>query len=182
MKKSPSDPLCSRKIPLAASICLAMWVVVGCATKRGTDVAEPAGQITSYASNGDVKAEVIDAPEQARYKATEGVIFVNPEPSSKNAVPNYPPELLIKRLDSVEVVVRVIVSTAGAVESAKIAHNSSAEQAFANETLAAVKRWTFSPLQRIDSASSQPLPFSQEYRFTFKQVDGRAVVSSGAGR
>jgi TonB family protein len=110
------------------------------------------------------------------------VIFINPEPSSKNAVPNYPPELLIKRLDPVEVVVRVIVSTVGSVESAKIANNSSMEQAFADETLLAVKRWTFSALQRIDGSSSQPLPFSQEYRFTFKQIDGRAVVSSGTGR
>jgi outer membrane biosynthesis protein TonB len=41
----------------------------------------------------------------------------------KNAVPTYPPALLIKRLDPVEVVVRVIVNTTGSVDSATIASN-----------------------------------------------------------
>jgi TonB family protein len=167
---------------LAASALIATGVVGGCATKRAPDNTTPVGQINSYASNGDVKAEVIDAPERARYKATKGVTFINPEPWEKNAVPIYPPALLVKRLDPVEVVVRVIVNTTGSVDSATIANNSSQEQAFAEETLAAVKRWAFSPLQRVEGASIQPLPFSQEYRFTFKQIDGRAVVSSGSGQ
>jgi len=170
------------RMTLAASALIATCVVSGCATKRAPDNTNPFSQITSYASNGDVKAEVIDAPERARYKATKGVTFINPEPWEKNAVPTYPPGLLIKRLDPVEVVVRVIVNTTGSVESATIANNSSQEQTFAEETLAAVKRWAFSPLQRIEGASIQPLPFSQEYRFTFKQIDGRAVVSSGSGQ
>jgi TonB family protein len=171
-----------QKMTLVASILLAAWAVGGCASKRALDNATPASQITSYASNGDVKAEVIEAPERARYKATKGVTFISPEPWEKNAVPKYPPGLLIKRLDPVEVVVRVIVNTVGSVDSATIANNSSEEQAFAEETLAAVKRWAFSPLQRIEGSSVQPLPFSQEYRFIFRQVDGRAVVTSGSGQ
>ncbi len=167
---------------LAASALIATCVVGGCASKRALDNTTLVSQITSYASNGDVKAEVIDAPERARYKATKGVTFISPEPWEKNAVPSYPPALLVKRLDPVEVVVRVIVNTTGSVDSATIANNSSQEQAFAEETLAAVKRWAFSPLQRVEGASIQPLPFSQEYRFTFKQIDGRAVVSSGSGQ
>ncbi len=170
------------KLMLGASTLFVTCIVNGCATKPAFDEAKAGIQTTSYASNGDVKAEVIDAPERARYKATEGVIFINPEPSDKNAVPNYPPELLVKRLDPVEVVVRVVVNTSGSVESATIANNSSTEQAFSRETLAAVKRWAFSPLQRIEDAKVQSLPFSQEYRFTFKQIDGRAVVSSGTAR
>ncbi len=171
-----------RNMTLAASALFATCVLGGCATKRTLDNANPGSPITSYASNGDVKAEVIEAPEHARYKATKGVTFISPEPWEKNAVPNYPPALLIKRLDPVEVVVRVIVNTMGSVDSATIANNSSGEQAFADETLAAVKRWAFSPLQRIEGSSVQPLPFSQEYRFTFKQIDGRAVVSSASSQ
>lgn len=171
-----------QEMTLAAAILFATCVVGGCASKRALDKADPGSQITSYASNGDVKAEVIEAPERARYKATKGVTFISPEPWEKNAVPKYPPGLLIKRLDPVEVVVRVIVNTVGSVDSATIASTSSEEQAFAEETLAAVKRWAFSPLQRIEGPSIQPLPFSQEYRFIFRQVNGRAVVSSGSSQ
>jgi TonB family protein len=167
---------------LVASVLFASCIVGGCATKRAVEETKPADQSAKYASNGDVKGEVIEAPERARYKATDGVVFINPEPSDRNATPNYPPELLEKRLDPVAVVVRVVVDTTGSVESATISNNSSSEQAFARETLAAVKSWVFSPLQRIEGSKVRSLPFSQEYRFTFKQIDGRAVVSSGAGQ
>jgi outer membrane biosynthesis protein TonB len=113
----------SRNMMLAASALLATCVLGGCATKRALDKPNPGSQITSYASNGEVKAEVIEAPERARYKATKGVTFISPEPWEKNAVPTYPPALLIKRLDPVEVVVRVIVNTTGSVDSATIASN-----------------------------------------------------------
>ena len=157
-------------------------ILASCASKPGKETIEPIGETTSYSSNGDVKAEIVVAPERFRYQVTPGVSYVSPEPAAPNAVPIYPPFLLAKRLDPIEVIVRVIVNGAGSVETVTVMHNSSQEQAFSDETLAAVKGWTFSPLKRIEGLLAQPIPFSQEYRFTFKQVNGRAVVSSGVGR
>lgn len=139
----------------------------------------PGGDITSYISSGAVKAEIVAVPESSRYQPSPGVSFVSPEPAPPNAVPSYPPSLLIKRLEPVEVIARVVVNEKGSVDTATVIHNSSQEPAFADATLAAVKTWTFSPLKRVQGLVVDPLPFTQEYRFTFKQVDGRAVVYSG---
>ncbi len=56
------------------------------------------------------------------------------------------------------------------------------EAAFAEAALSAVRGWIFAPLMQVTGDKAEPLPFSQDYRFTFRQVDGRAVVDSGGTR
>jgi TonB family protein len=174
-----------RKILHTALILFCLSVLASCASKPSKlgmklgKPTEPSVETTAYTSNGAVSAEIILAPEESRYKVTFGVSFANPTPTALNATPIYPSDLLAKRLDPIEVIARVIVNAAGSVDTASITRNSSAEQAFADATLTAVKGWTFSPLKRIDGALTEPLPFTQEYRFTFKQADGRAIVYSG---
>lgn len=160
-------------------IVFCLCVLASCASKPSGETTKPSSGTTSYTSNGAVKAEIVVAPEGSRYKATPSVSYINPEPAAPNTVPTYPPFLLANRLDPIEVIARVVVNAAGLVETATVTHNSSQEQAFSDATLTAVKGWTFSPLKRIEGLLAEPIPFTQEYRFTFKQVDGRAVVYSG---
>ncbi|MBL8524976.1 MAG: energy transducer TonB [Betaproteobacteria bacterium] len=155
-------------------------VLASCASKPGKLTITPGSDTTSYTSNGAVNAEIVVTPGVARYQVTPGVSFSNPEPAIENADPIYPAFLLAKRLDPVEVIARVIVNGAGTVDTATVVRNSSEEQAFADATLAAVKGWTFRPLKRTEGLVVDALPFTQEYRFTFRQVDGRAIVHSGA--
>jgi hypothetical protein len=39
--------------------------------------------------------------------------------------------------------------------------------------------WKFIPLERVTGDRIEALPFTIEYRFVFRQVNGRAVVESG---
>jgi len=59
-----------------------------------------------------------------------------------------------------------------------MAVRSGGEPAFREAVLSAVGRWTFIPLKRVTGDKVERLPFTQDYRFTFRQVDGRAVVES----
>lgn len=160
-------------------IIFCLCALAACVSKLNKKPAKPIGDI-SYTSDGAVKAEIVVAPGVARYQVTPGVSFSNPEPATENPDPIYPPALLDKRLEPAEVIVRVIVNGAGTVETATVIRNSSEEKAFADATLAAVKTWMFRPLKRTEGLVVEALPFTQEYRFTFRQVNGRAIVSSGA--
>lgn len=134
---------------------------------------------TAYAADGAVSAEIVDAAdEQARYQPMPGSSYLSPLPIRGNAKPDYPPDLLDRRLPPVTVVVRLIVDGAGAVADARVIENEDAP-AFADAVLAAVRGWTFLPLKRVTGRRVEPLPFTQDYRFTFRQVNGRAVVDSG---
>jgi hypothetical protein len=53
------------------------------------------------------------------------------------------------------------------------------ERGFGAAVLAVVPDWTFMPLLRVTGDKIEPLPFTQDYRFVFRQVNGRAVVESG---
>ena len=91
----------------------------------------------------------------------------------------YPPELLAKNLDPIEVIARVVVNETGSVQIATLVGSTSQETAFSDGALAAVRTWTFVPLQRVEGLNAEAIPFTQDYRFTFKQVNGRAIVESG---
>ena len=158
----------------ALFIALATCAIASCASKPAKEVSR-----TSYTSDGSVKAEIVAAPEGSRYEVTPGVGYISPEPAAQNAMPQYPPELLAKNLDPIEVIARVVVNEAGSVEAATLVGSTSQERAFSDGALATVKTWTFIPLQRVEGLNAEPIPFTQEYRFTFKQVNGRAIVESG---
>lgn len=72
-----------------------------------------------------------------------------------------------------------MVDDTGAVARAEVLENASGEPAFADAVLSAVRGWTFVPLLRVSGEQVEPLPFSQDYRFTFRQLGGRPVVEGG---
>ena len=74
------------------------------------------------------------------------------------------------------IVARLIVNEAGTVETAEIIESSTPLPEFSESVLVAVRTWTFVPLKRVIGNKLESLPFTQEYRFTFKQENGRAVV------
>lgn len=133
----------------------------------------------AYVADGAVSAEIVDtADENARYQPVPGSSYLDPLPIRENAKPDYPPDLLDRRLPPVTVVVRLVVDGAGAVADARVVDDGDAP-AFGDAVLAAVRSWTFIPLKRVTGSRVEPLPFTQDYRFTFRQVNGRAVVESG---
>jgi TonB family protein len=133
-----------------------------------------------YAADGAVSAEIVDAADgDARYQPMPGSSYLSPLPMRENAKPEYPPALLDRRLPPATLMVRLIVDGAGKVADARIVENGSGEAAFADAVLAAVRGWTFFPLKRVTGRQVEPLPFTQDYRFTFRQVNGRAVVEAG---
>lgn len=133
-----------------------------------------------YAADGAVSAEIVDAAdEDARYQPVPGSSYLSPLPMRENAKPEYPPALLDRRLPPATLVVRLIVDGAGKVADACIVENGGGEAAFADAVLAAVRGWTFFPLKRVTGRQVEPLPFTQDYRFTFRQINGRAVVEAG---
>ena len=77
------------------------------------------------------------------------------------------------------VVVRLIVDGAGKVADARVIENAGGAPAFGEAVLVAVRGWTFFPLKRVTGRVVEPLPFTQDYRFVFRQVNGRAVVELG---
>lgn len=161
-----------RLLPLlAASGCLA----TGCSS-----LSQQAVHDGAYAADGAVSAEIVDAAgEDARYQPVPGSSYLSPLPMRENAKPVYPPALLDHHLPPVMLVVRLIVDGAGKVADARIVENDGGENAFADAVLAAVRDWTFFPLKRVTGRQVEPLPFTQDYRFTFRQVNGRAVVETG---
>jgi len=84
-----------------------------------------------------------------------------------------------RRLPPATVVVRLIVDGAGKVADARVIDNVGGESAFAEAVLVAVRGWTFHPLKRVTGRVVEPLPFTQDYRFVFRQRNGRAVVEQG---
>ena len=133
-----------------------------------------------FLADGAVSAEIVDKPSNERYEIRAGEQFFRELPKRENVRPVYPDPLLAKRLDPVSVVARIIVNDIGVVEKAEIIESSTPLTEFSESVLAAVRTWTFIPLKRVVGNKLEPLPFTQEYRFTFKQENGRAVVVQGS--
>lgn len=161
------------RLPLAALV--SAMLATGCASSpRAPEARE------GYAADGAVSAEIVDAADEgARYQPVPGSSYLSPLPVRENAKPEYPPALLDRRLPPVTLVVRLIVDGAGKVADARIVESGGGEAAFADAVLAAVRGWTFFPLKRVTGRQVEPLPFTQDYRFTFRQLNGRAVVEAG---
>jgi len=155
-----------------AIICL----VAGCAAVPHDDATR-----IGYAADGAVSGEIVDVASERRYQPAPGSSYLQPSAMRTNAAPVYPPALLDRRLPAAAVVVRIVVGGDGRVESASLLENSAGEPAFADAVLAAVKNWSFAPLLRVTGDKAERLPFSQSYRFVFRQVNGRAVVETAPG-
>lgn len=168
-----TGPAESRRFSVLLPILVACGLMAACASARRQE----AGRI-GYAADGAVRAEIVEAPATGRYQPVAGSMYFNPLPVRDNVPPEYPPALLARRLPEVVVVARLVVDGDGAVERAQIVDDGGGEPAFRDAVLSAVGRWTFIPLKRVTGDKVERLPFTQDYRFTFRQVDGRAVVES----
>ena len=154
---------------------MVLSAVAGCASQPPAPPPREA-----YAADGAVSAEIVEtADADARYQPMPGSSYLSPLPLRENARPEYPPALLDRRLPPAEVVVRLIVDGTGQVADARIIENAGAEPAFREAVLAAVRGWSFHPLKRVTGRVVEPLPFTQDYRFVFRQINGRAVVELG---
>ena len=162
---------------LIAPLALLACYTTGCATAP-----ERKEQETAFISDGAVSAEIVDKPTNERYEILPGEQFFRELPKQENARPVYPASLLAKQLEPVSIIARIVVNGTGAVESAEIVESSTAIPDFSESVLVAVKTWTFIPLKRVTGSKIEPLPFTQDYKFTFKQENGRAVVLQGSSR
>ena len=86
----------------------------------------------------------------------------------------------MERLEPVEVIVRIVVSKSGFVDNAEVVDPRPSHAEFSDSVLHAVRTWSFIPLQRVTGNKIEPLPFTQDYKFIFKQVNGRAEVTQGS--
>lgn len=129
-----------------------------------------------YASDGNVSAQPLQASSSERYPRESDATYALPYPAAENAVPQYPAGLLSSRLPPVNVQASLVVDGDGAVTDATIIEGDSVPPEFAQSVLVAVRSWRFSPLKRRKEGKVEALPFSQQYTFTFRQVNGRAVV------
>jgi TonB family protein len=75
--------------------------------------------------------------------------------------------------------VKVIVDDKGMVTEASVTGSDTLQSEFDAAVLSAVRRWRFEPLRRASDGNVEALPFSQSYRFVFRQVNGSAVVEPG---
>ena len=159
---------------------IALFTIFLMLTMGCSSVPKKTANSSAFAADGTVTAEIVDKPTNERYEALPGESFVRELPKSENVRPTYPSSLLAKQLEPVSVIARIIVNGAGDVEAAEIVESSSPAPEFSESVLAAVKTWTFIPLMRVTGNRKEPLPFMQDYRFTFKQINGRAIVIQGS--
>jgi TonB family protein len=162
---------------LIASLAFLACLVAGCATTPEETTSQ-----TSFLADGVVAAEIVDKPSSERYEIRPGEQFFSEVPRRENVRPAYPTQLLVERLGPISVTARIVVNASGEVEKAEIVESSAAIPQFSESVLAAVKTWTFLPLKRVVGNKLEPLPFTQDYKFTFKQENGRAVVVQGSPR
>ena len=159
--------------PRAALALLAACMMASCASA-------PSPPATTFAADGAVATAIVEPPDARHYEVQPGEQFFRELPRRENVAPVYPPALLDRRLGPVSVVARIVVGASGDVERAAVVDADAADPAFAEAVLAAVRTWTFIPLKRIVDNRMEPLPFTRDYRFTFTQQNGRAVVVQGA--
>jgi outer membrane biosynthesis protein TonB len=129
-----------------------------------------------YASDGAVSAQLLVRPSTESYALVPGTVYRGGTAAPGNAMPQYPDGLLSMMLPPVTLAVRVVVGTEGTVTKAAITDPADPDPAFAAALLSTVSGWKFAPLERVSADKVEVLPFSQEYGFTFRQVNGRAVV------
>lgn len=164
---------------LLAPVALLACMTASCASAPPE---RQASSTTTFTADGVVAAEVVDTPSDQRYVMQPGEQFLREIPKRENARPLYPAALLAAQLDPVSVIARLVVNSSGQVERAEIVESTTEIAEFSESVLVAVRTWTFIPLQRVHGSKLEALPFTQDYRFTFRQENGRAVVVQGSSR
>ncbi len=153
------------------------------------------------ASHGSVGMEMVAPPPGAsRMELPQTQRFVFPRPLEPVRMPAYPPQLLARALDPVQVCVEIDIGAEGEVMAAHASPdphcgNQRAGAAFLYATVDAVRRWRFEPalLCIAPDASADdpcnhpqvremPTPVRLSYAFRFSQRQGAPIVERSAGR
>jgi TonB family protein len=161
---------------------IAPFAFFACYTAGCASAPEKKEQETSFIFDGAVSADIVDEPTNERYKVLPGEKFFRELPRGENARPVYPASLLAKQLEPVSIIARIVVNGTGEVERAEIVESSTPIPEFSESVLVALRTWTFIPLMRVTGSKFEPLPFTQDYKFTFTQENGRAIVVQGSSR
>lgn len=157
------------------ALAMVALLIAACAAKRPSPSVHE-----TYAADGAVSGQVVDTDETIRYTNSPGTSYRGAGPSAGNPQPEYPPRLLSKLLPPVIVDVQLVVGGDGMIDKVSASGPTGADPAFADAVIDVVQRWTFTPLERLSDDGIEALPFTLHYRFTFRQVNGRAIVESGS--
>ncbi|MCX7562725.1 hypothetical protein OS176_04065 [Xanthomonadaceae bacterium XH05] len=148
---------------------------------------------------GRVGVTEVDAavPTEMRLVLASNESFQSPLPAPDNGLPDYPPDLLARRLPPQSVCVRISIDEFGIVTDGEPVDQGpdcnlgmDVESAFYAAAVAAVSEWRFEPAFRCiypegnipelgcgsDGTREVPQPVSLIYRFVFEQIDGQARV------
>lgn len=146
--------------------------------------------------SGEVDAQRIESVASDRYEVAEGATYEQPRAVDTNTMPVYPPALLAQRLPPQSVGVRLVVDPEGRVaEVQALDPDGSATGGFLASVRASCATWRFSPLTETRAVEvrrrlpdgdleieyvpqTRALPFHLDYRFVFRQVDGRPLVDA----
>lgn len=152
-------------------------VFVGCATKSSPKPSTPPAERRT----GEVSESIVESDAASRYVIEPGQTYESPVVLGEYSLPEYPADRLADRLPPIEIVVRVVVGSEGLVERIDpLDETNDGNRAFYDATRDALMRWEFSPFRIKDEATSivRDLPFHQDYRFVFRQIDGKPQVET----
>lgn len=157
------------------AIAVVAMLFVGCATKSSPKPPAPPVERRT----GEVSESIVESDAASRYVIEPGQTYESPVVLGEYSLPEYPADRLADRLPPIEIVVRVVVGSEGLVERVDpLCETNDGNRAFYDATKDALMRWEFSPFRIKDEATSivRDLPFHQDYRFVFRQIDGKPLV------
>jgi hypothetical protein len=178
---SPPAGIIARAGVLAAACVL----LTACATTVPPKPAAPS-------LSGIARYEPVSRPDETRYQLQSGQTSNEPT-ATRWSDPVYPPALVALNLPTQDLLVKLVIDTAGRVtrvlpEAESPDAHGPHTAAFLDAIQTAVQDWRFDPLRIVTwkgsgadrtLISTRTLPYSLEYRFTFSIVDGKGTASSG---
>lgn len=167
----------AQRIVRHVAIAAVAILFVGCATKSSPKPPAPPVERRT----GEVSESIVESDAASRYVIEPGQTYESPVVLGEYSLPEYPADRLTDRLPPIEIMVRVVVGSEGLVERVDpLGETNDTNRAFYDATKDALMRWEFSPFRIKDEATSivRDLPFHQDYRFVFRQIDGKPQVDT----
>jgi hypothetical protein len=184
---------------LLSSAALIAVAAMSCAGQRPLRLPPP---VVARPLSGAVDYELLRDPQAPSIQVKPTQDYQPPQPHSDNALPPYPPELIVQAPPAEEVAVRAYVGTDGAVAKAvpsplDTRPPDGLRAQFVEAALAAVRQWHFEPArirsfgpgQDLDGngspdyqvlQSETPVEVFLDFRFVFTVKEGRGVVEGSA--
>ncbi|TXI50100.1 MAG: hypothetical protein E6Q50_05950 [Lysobacter sp.] len=165
----------AQRVAQHVTIAAVVIAFAGCATKSSPKPPAPPVERRT----GEVSESIVESDAASRYVIEPGQTYESPVVLGEYSLPEYPADRLADRLPPIEIVVRVVVGSEGLVERVDpLGETNDGNRAFYDATKDALMRWEFSPFRIKDEATSivRDLPFHQDYRFVFRQIDGKPLV------